>query len=306
MVNYRRFLALGSFVLVAILFGMHWEKWTLMESLYWYHPIPLPLKSSFRPISSLFIFLSVRCIVTITTVGYGDYSPVNTEPFQVFGIFFILVGILSIFDIITSIFEEYVEASQAEAVAAADSKDEKDDEQDDGSLRSYPFKSALILLVVLAFGTSFFSTNEDWPVIDAFCKLNIFCARATHCLRPTPLYLDWCVCTATTVGYGDMSLEQETSRTFSIFFVLASVIAFGNLVGEMGDIKMKASMKKQRDKIKNMKITHADLMAMDDHDGLPDTRDRLPDGTPNSNKGLPMPIEVDCTCTTTKSVASLH
>ena len=56
----------GALVLTGTIFYWRFEDWTFFEALYF-------------------------CIVTLTTVGYGDFSPTKTGT-QIFTIFYILTG----------------------------------------------------------------------------------------------------------------------------------------------------------------------------------------------------------------------
>jgi hypothetical protein len=267
MVEKQQIVGLLVFCGVALGFAMQCEGWTLTEGLYW-------------------------TVVTITTVGYGDYSPVDRQSFQLFGIVFILIGITYVFDVLTTIVGDLAAASQAAQVAASDSGDATEE------LPQFPVKSAAILWSVLCVGAGFFMYNEGWPCIDAFCKFTVREIPLLPCcflLFPAIATIDWCVCTATTVGYGDMSLEKESSRAFSIIFVLVSVMSFGSFVGKLGENKLKLRMAQQREKIKHMKLTHDDLMKMDDTDGEKDMRKTIyrlvEERNPNYNK--PRAVEVD-------------
>jgi voltage-gated potassium channel len=73
----------GALVLTGTIFYWRIEDWTLLESLYF-------------------------CIVTLTTVGYGDFTP--TEPAsQVFTIVYILTGFGVLVALLTSVAEKYIE-----------------------------------------------------------------------------------------------------------------------------------------------------------------------------------------------------
>jgi hypothetical protein len=50
-------------------------------------------------------------------------------------------------------------------------------------------------------GAIFFCVNEDWDVIDG---------------------VYWSFITITTVGYGDLKLEKESSQLFSVFYILVN------------------------------------------------------------------------------------
>ena len=75
-----------AFTGAALIYGMVFDDWSLVDSLYW-------------------------MMATVTTVGYGDYSPYDKGTNGiVFGIIFIVVGIVFIFDIISNMIEDYCDA----------------------------------------------------------------------------------------------------------------------------------------------------------------------------------------------------
>ena len=72
----------GVLVLTGTLFYWRFEDWTIVESLYF-------------------------CIVTLTTVGFGDFSP-STTGTQIFTIFYILTGFGVLVALLTSVAEQYL------------------------------------------------------------------------------------------------------------------------------------------------------------------------------------------------------
>ena len=73
----------GALVLTGTLFYWRFEDWTIVESLYF-------------------------CIVTLTTVGYGDFAPTSPET-QIFTIVYILTGFGVLVALLTSVAEKYIE-----------------------------------------------------------------------------------------------------------------------------------------------------------------------------------------------------
>ena len=72
----------GALVLTGTLFYWRFEDWTIIESLYF-------------------------CIVTLTTVGYGDFTPTHPET-QIFTIVYILTGFGVLVALLTSVAEKYI------------------------------------------------------------------------------------------------------------------------------------------------------------------------------------------------------
>ena len=76
----------GVLVLTGTLFYWRFEDWTLIESLYF-------------------------CIVTLTTVGYGDFSP-TTAGTQIFTIIYILTGFGVLVALLTSVAQQFIRLKQ--------------------------------------------------------------------------------------------------------------------------------------------------------------------------------------------------
>ena len=72
----------GALVLAGTLFYWRFEDWTLIESLYF-------------------------CVVTLTTVGYGDFSP-TTAGTQIFTIIYILTGFGVLVALLTSVAQQFI------------------------------------------------------------------------------------------------------------------------------------------------------------------------------------------------------
>jgi voltage-gated potassium channel len=73
----------GALVLTGSLFYWRFEDWSYIESLYF-------------------------CVVTLTTVGYGDLSPTTTET-QIFTIVYILTGFGVLVALLTAVAQQYMQ-----------------------------------------------------------------------------------------------------------------------------------------------------------------------------------------------------
>jgi len=81
----------AALVITGTIFYWRFEDWTIIQSLYF-------------------------SIVTLTTVGYGDFAP-TTDATQIFTIFYILTGIGVFVALLASVAEKYIE-QKAEAPSA--------------------------------------------------------------------------------------------------------------------------------------------------------------------------------------------
>eukprot|EP00415_Alexandrium_ostenfeldii_P002029 UN2029 len=73
--------------------------------------------------------------------------------------------------------------------------------------------TSALLLSPLVVGTVVVALNEDWPWLHGFY---------------------WSVVTCTTVGYGDLRLEKQSTRVFATVFVLGGFALVGAALGNIG------------------------------------------------------------------------
>jgi potassium channel subfamily K, other eukaryote len=163
--------------------------------------------------------------VTISTVGYGDYEP-SSDDSRLFTIFVILFGLIFVFSIIND-FAMYIIATatkRAQEIVKNKSEDDLKNEDPYKYFKKYAYAIGTILALLFV-GSIFFWQNEDWSFIEA---------------------MYWVVCTMTTVGYGDLTLEHQSSRLFLIFFIPLSVCAVAGALGTLGSIEFERSAEAKR------------------------------------------------------------
>jgi len=146
--NLRTFFTVLLFYFVTVLFYMHVEQWTVIDSVYF-------------------------VTVTITTVGYGVLCP-SSETSRLFTIFTILVGVLYI----VSVLNEYVSG----LIEWAEDNVQKVDEFDESNIHEHMkiakkkhllkvgFYACLMVLIILV-GASWVMVSQGWNLLDSiyFC-----------------------------------------------------------------------------------------------------------------------------------------
>jgi voltage-gated potassium channel len=83
----------GALLLTGTLFYWHFEDWTVIEALYF-------------------------SVVTLTTVGYGDFSPTHPGT-QIFTVIYILTGFGVLVALLTSVAQEYLKQKAQPSPARA-------------------------------------------------------------------------------------------------------------------------------------------------------------------------------------------
>jgi len=181
------------------------------------------------------------CMVTMSTVGYGDFSPTTTGS-QVFTCFYIIIGVSVVFSRLASSLSGMLEAFEKRCMSFLDRWDKSADVSghvkqgfsgrevdidDDGKadfvepppaivfwLQKVSFSVFILILVqvVSAFG---FWALDEMSYGDAFYH---------------------CFVTATTVGYGDISLTTQGSRLFAIFHIGVSVAWMAGFTSQFADL----------------------------------------------------------------------
>ena len=92
-------LVAGALVLTGTLFYWRFEDWTIIEALYF-------------------------CVVTLTTVGYGDLHPTSAGT-QIFTIVYILTGFGVLVALLTSVAQQYIRQKAEAGGARARIKDRR-------------------------------------------------------------------------------------------------------------------------------------------------------------------------------------
>lgn len=223
--------------------------------------------------------------VTVTTVGYGDFGPQN-DGMKIFTVFYILFGLIIVASVVNDCVAQVVSAYEKRmkelnamimdgmktAAVAAEEAAEKakeafvDDDSDhslqtdktpkrsvtqnisekiDANLVKKLWTAFLLFATPVFVGTIFFKFNEDWSYVDSFY---------------------WSVVTCTTVGYGDLSLEHDSSRTFSFFYILLGFGFVAAAIGSVGTIQMERSIDKQKTEFMRTSLS-SDLLKDLDQDG---------------------------------------
>ncbi|XP_010443205.1 PREDICTED: two-pore potassium channel 1-like isoform X1 [Camelina sativa] len=182
------------------------------------------------------------CIVTMTTVGYGDLVP-NSSASMLLACAFVFSGMVLVSRLLSRAADYLVEKQEALLVQTDILK-----EQHANKLRYKCYATCLVLVVLFFAGTVFLVMVEKMPVIAAF----------------------YCVCsTVTTLGYGDKSFSSGTGRLFAVFWILTSTICLAQFFLYLAELNTET---KQRELVKwvlTRRITNDDLEAADlDEDGV--------------------------------------
>lgn len=212
--------------LAAFFFGLK-EGWTVTQSIYY-------------------------TTVTITTVGYGDFSP-SSNWGKVVGIFYILFGLAKIFTIVAGVALDVIAEAEKRALDAADD-DPTDNKKPHGA--KIAMSVGAIIFCVFFGAIVFFAMNEfkQESANSAEQFLNCFW---------------WSFVTLTTVGYGDLSYTRTPkSHVFSIFFILFSVLVASVAIGNISSVSAEMAKEKREEELLE-RLDFNMLVEMDtDGDGI--------------------------------------
>eukprot|EP00549_Striatella_unipunctata_P015205 CAMPEP_0118702200 /NCGR_PEP_ID=MMETSP0800-20121206/17737_1 /TAXON_ID=210618 ORGANISM="Striatella unipunctata, Strain CCMP2910" /NCGR_SAMPLE_ID=MMETSP0800 /ASSEMBLY_ACC=CAM_ASM_000638 /LENGTH=400 /DNA_ID=CAMNT_0006603331 /DNA_START=81 /DNA_END=1283 /DNA_ORIENTATION=+ len=240
------FFVVGYFLLGVLAFSYVFENWTILDSLYF-------------------------TVITFTTVGYGDLTPV-TDSERIFVIFFAICGI-SILGFGLGVLGEKVVEAQEDALKSVQDESKTrilgmfmdDDELDEitdpttrTTRRSERFTKRISYLgelknLLIGQGPNLLGLSviavcmgymEDWSILESLYFL---------------------VVTATTMGYGDVTPKTPEMRLVALFFTPLAVAVFGVILGNIAQIYMDQKRDESEKKFLTRELTLSDLEAMDEN-----------------------------------------
>lgn len=192
------------------------------------------------------------CIVTMSTVGYGDLVP-ETVATKLLACAFVFTGMALIALGLSKAADYLVEKQEMILVRALHMNQdvgtvEMMKELETNRVKYKCLVMSLVLLVVVIAGTVFLAKVEGMSFVDAF----------------------YCVCsTITTLGYGDVSFTTEGGRIFAIIWIPTGTISLAQLLFYIAELNTERKQKKLVKWVLSRRMTKLDLEAADlDEDGV--------------------------------------
>ncbi|KAH0469218.1 hypothetical protein IEQ34_002450 [Dendrobium chrysotoxum] len=192
------------------------------------------------------------CIVTMTTVGYGDLVP-ESVPAKLLACAFVFSGMAFVALFLGKAADYLVEKQEVLLVKAVHLRRKVGTRQMMKEIEEkkveYKFLTiAVALLVLVSLGTIILVKVEKLNIIDAF----------------------YCVCaTITTLGYGDKSFSTTFGRVFAVFWILTSTICLAQFFLYLAEIQMEHRQQSLVKWVLTRRMTVVDLEAADlDDDGV--------------------------------------
>ncbi|XP_074271951.1 two-pore potassium channel 1-like isoform X2 [Silene latifolia] len=186
------------------------------------------------------------CIVTMTTVGYGDLVPATTLA-KLLSCFFVFTGMAIVGMILSQAADYFVEKHEALMAKALLLRHKATPAQIlkevETNKTKYKLLMALLFLILLiTFGTFFLTLHEHMRLIDAF----------------------YCVCaTITTLGYGDASFVTRGGRIFAVFWILSSTLCLAQFFFYLTEFYTESRRRSILKRVLSRKLTLADIEAAD-------------------------------------------
>ncbi|KAL7143091.1 hypothetical protein ABFS83_08G167400 [Erythranthe nasuta] len=191
------------------------------------------------------------CIVTMTTVGYGDLVP-NTAATKLLACAFVFSGMALVGLTLSKGADYLVEKQEMLLIKAMHMREKLGpteilEEIETNKVRYKCLVTFSFLVVLITLGTVFLVLVEKLEFVDAF----------------------YCVCsTVTTLGYGDKSFSTKYGRVFAIVWILMSTVCLAQLLCYIAEFNTEKKQKELIEYVLTRKMTNVDLESADlDDDG---------------------------------------
>jgi potassium channel subfamily K len=192
------------------------------------------------------------CIVTMTTLGYGDLVP-DSALTKLLACAFVFTGMALVGLILSKAADYLVEKQEILLVKALHMRQKPGrtdilKEVETNGLRYKCISAFILLLVLIIAGTIFLTTVEKLDIVDAF----------------------YCVCASiTTLGYGDKSFSTTAGRAFAVIWILTSTIVLAQFFLYIAELNTEKRQRALVEQVLTRRMTNVDLEAADlDDDGV--------------------------------------
>ncbi|CDP04516.1 unnamed protein product [Coffea canephora] len=186
------------------------------------------------------------CVVTMTTVGYGDLVP-NSNLSKLLACILVFAGMTLVGLVLSKAADSILEKQEILLVKATHLQEKlgKSEilKQVEAYKTEYKFVVALsLLLLLIILGTIFLYEVEDLSLFDAL----------------------YCVCaTITTLGYGDKSFSTRAGRLFASFWILISTLCLAQVFYCLAELYTERRRRSLVKWVLTRKLTITDLEAAD-------------------------------------------
>ncbi|KAE8724375.1 Two pore potassium channel a [Hibiscus syriacus] len=190
------------------------------------------------------------CVVTMTTVGYGDLIP-RSSLAKILACVYAFIG-AALVGLILSNAADYIADKQGTLLVKALHMNDEFDTAEvlmDIETNKVKYKSLMtlaLLVVLIIAGIGFLFLVEEMEFLDSV----------------------YCVCaTITTLGYGDKSFSTQGGRVFAILWILTSTVCLANFFLYLAELYTERRKRALVKWVLNRNLTAGDLEAADlDHD----------------------------------------
>ncbi|KAK7363851.1 hypothetical protein VNO77_06010 [Canavalia gladiata] len=186
------------------------------------------------------------CVVTMTTVGYGDLVP-NSPLAKLLACVYVFTG-MALVGLILSKAADYIVEKHEVFLVRAIYKGGKFGPQElskelETNKTKYKFMlSASIFLVLMVIGTIFLYFIENLDFVDAF----------------------YCVCsTVTTLGYGDKSFSTTIGRIFAVYWIMSSTLCLAQTFAYLAEFYTEERQKSLAKRVLSRQLSPIDLEEAD-------------------------------------------
>lgn len=188
-------------------------------------------------------------LVTLTTVGYGDFHPnLDDSASLIFTSIFVLVGIVFV-SIGLSFFVGHILDKQERLIADVLDNDESPNLPGKCGLTRRDWRVALslgTLATLMLVGTLVFSLAEGWGFLRSWYFTCI---------------------SITTIGYGDAHVVRPGTKCFAIVWLAFATLSLGKAVSDVVDYRLGGKILAIRKRVLNKKISKTLFSQMDsNHD----------------------------------------